>query len=64
MSGTLGYYAREHWARKTMRRDVEEGLGPLMAANLKEVRKLPREAKEVVIDVEPAHKNIKFQNLD
>jgi len=24
-SGTLGCYAREHWARKTTRREVEEG---------------------------------------
>ena len=39
--------ACEHWARKTTRREVKEGLGPLMAGGLREAHKLPREAKGV-----------------
>ena len=30
-----------------MRREVEEGLDPLLAVGIKEVRKLPKEAKGV-----------------
>jgi len=39
---------REHWPRKTTRREGKEGLGPLIDGGLREVPKLPREAKGVV----------------
>jgi len=45
--GTLESYVHELRGGETPKREVEEGLGPLMATGLREVRKLPREAKRV-----------------
>jgi len=45
--GTRESYAHELRGRETPKREVEEGLGPLMAASLKEAYKLPREAKRM-----------------
>ena len=45
--GTLESYVHELRGGETPKREVEEGLGPLMAANLKKACKLPRENKRV-----------------
>jgi len=45
--GTTESYEHKLRGGETPKREVEDGLGPLMAVGLGEARKLPREAKRV-----------------